>query len=494
LRVRPCSSAGATLAIGFVLVAAACGEDEPVSPASAPASNPEWSSFGKDLANTRANLGESRITTETVSGLSRSWAFEAPGITSTPAVAAGIVYFGDWQGTLHARRTADGSEVWKTPIGTPVYASPALANGFLYAGDTDGVVHALDVESGRLEWSTPIFNYQPEVHLGSEVGTTLFGSPVVAGDMLVIGTAAAPYSGAQSFRGNLVGLNAVTGAEKWRLDVTRVGQEIFAPGVSIWSSGAVDTQRGLVYIGTGQSYSLPASPLSDSLLAVDYRTGELVWSVQFTPDDSYTFEVLVAGGAQGYDYDVGAAPNLFRIGERDVVGVGDKSGMYYVVDRDTGAEVWAKELTPGSALGGVMTAAAYAGGKVYVTSNDWKIFGGNVGGILFTDPQNRCHVFALDAEDGGATLWQRDFDSVCIGGVAFAGGVVYVGTTNGRLYALRGADGHALWSDEAGPMGIAGGASVSGGRVFVGHGWRFALGGTTEPLEGGLVSYALTSP
>jgi len=483
--VTPCSAAGASLAIGFILFAVACGEDEPVTPAAsgpAPPADPEWSSFGKDLAHTRANLHESRVTAETARTLARKWAIEAPGITGTPAVAGGAVYFGDWQGSFHARRAEDGTEIWTTPIGTPIYASPAVANGRVYIGDTDGVVHALKVSDGERDWSTTISNYEPEVHLGSEVGTTLFGSPIVVEDMLVIGTASAPFSGAQSFRGNLVGLRADTGAEKWRLDVTRAGPETFATGVSIWSSGAADTRRGIVYIGTGQSYGLPASPLSDSLLAVDYETGDLIWSVQFTPDDSYTFEVLLAGGAQGQDFDVGAAPNLFRIGDRDVVGVGDKSGTYYVMDRDTGAEIWATELTPGSAL--------YAAGKIYVASNHWQFFGGNIGNIPFTDPQNRCHVFALDAEQQGAISWHKDFDSVCIGGVAFAGGVVFAGTTNGTFYALSAGDGSELWRDVAGPRGIAGGASVAGGRVFVGHGWAFALGGPGAPLEGGLVSYA----
>ena len=69
--------------------------------------------------------------------------------------------------------------------------------------------------------------------------------------------------------------------------------------------------------------------MTDSLLALELATGDVVWHRQFTAGDVFTFWNM-----DGPDADIGAAPNLFRIGERDVVGVGDKAGHYVVFDRD----------------------------------------------------------------------------------------------------------------------------------------------------------------
>ena len=126
--------------------------------------------------------------------------------------------------------------------------------------------------------------------------------------------------------------------------------------------------RKLAYIGTGQTYEPPASPRGDSLMAIDYETGAVRWLRQFTADDVYT---IFGSPPQGPDADIGAAPNLFKIGDRDVVGVGDKAGVYAVLDRDTGATVWAEQFPTGSHLGGIMTTAAYHGGQLYLSSNQW---------------------------------------------------------------------------------------------------------------------------
>ena len=88
-----------------------------------------------------------------------------------------------------------------------------------------------------------------------------------------------------TFRGTVVALDAATGDEVWRFHVTDEAAGEGA-GVSVWSSPAVDPERGVLYIGTGQAYSLPAPARSDSLVALDLRTGEEVWHRQFTAGDA----------------------------------------------------------------------------------------------------------------------------------------------------------------------------------------------------------------
>ena len=80
----------------------------------------------------------------------------------------------------------------------------------------------------------------------------------------------------------------------------------------------------------------PAGPYEDSLLAIDYTTGKLVWSHQFTSNDIFTV-LSIAGG--GPDSDIGSSANLFSIDGTDYIGIGVKNGVYYVLDRDTGMVV-----------------------------------------------------------------------------------------------------------------------------------------------------------
>jgi polyvinyl alcohol dehydrogenase (cytochrome) len=305
--------------------------------------------------------------------------------------------------------------------------------------------------------------------------TRLYSSPVVAGDVLVIGVASYELTRNVpdfTFQGSVVGLDPDTGAELWRLPTTTD-----SAGASVWSSAAIDEQRGLAYIGVGQSYEEPASPLTDALLAIDYETGELVWSRQFTADDVFTF---FPNFGPGPDWDIGASPNLFRAGGRDLVGVGDKRGVYAALDRETGETVWARELTRGGQLGGVMATAAYAHGVVYVTSN---VMPGPTGDVT----NGTSVTFALDARTG-EVRWQRPLPKPTFGALTVANRVLFQPTTAGTLYALDTRSGDVLWATEPGGL-LGGGVSVSNGRVLTGHGFSF-LTAPPDPV-GGLVAYEL---
>ena len=277
-----------------------------------------------------------------------------------------------------------------------------------------------------------------------------------------------------------MGLDADTGQERWRV-YTSENDATSGAGVSVWSTAAVDEARKLVFIGTGQSYEQPAGPRSDSLLAIHYDTGEVAWVHQFTPNDVFT----IAGGGPGPDADVGASPNLFSIGTRDVVGVGQKNGFYHVLDRATGDTIWEVQLTGGGPLGGVMVTAAVHDGVVYVNSNKWVAYGIFSG---VNSPLDTSATFALDARDG-TILWQRPMPAPMFGAMSSANGVVYQGTIDGTAHALSAADGTELWSDQPGG-GIAGGFSIVGGTLYVGHGFWF-FSPPASP-DGGFVAYSLS--
>jgi polyvinyl alcohol dehydrogenase (cytochrome) len=412
-----------------------------------------------------------------MSALAPRWSQDLPGCTATPAVVGGVLYVSDWSGAVHALTADTGAQVWRAQTSDAgIDASPLVMDGRVYLGDAGGDFFALDARTGSELW---------RVSLDEHEDAHVFGSAAGVDGLVVVGVASVELVQLKddySFRGSLVALDAATGAERWRVYMTE-DDETSGAGVSVWSSPAVDVERGLVLIGTGQTYEPPASPRSDALVAVDYATGEVAWVRQFTEGDVY---VILSPAPKGPDADVGAAPTLLRAGGRDAVAVGDKAGVFSVLDRDTGETIWAKQLTPGSYLGGVMTSAANADGVIYVNSNHFTEPLG-IDSLDAPSAANQNMTFALRADDG-EVLWQVVGPYPSVGGVAVAGGVVYVGSVDGTLRALSASDGADLWSDQPGSL-RASGASVVDGSVYACHGYRFFTG--SGPVQGGLVAYSL---
>src|SRR2546425_788460 len=268
------------------------------------------------------------------------------------------------------------------------------------------ILYALSRNTGDIVW-TATLDTQPLLSIDS--------SPVLAGNTIVIGVASFEQGIKKpdyTFRGSIVGLDADTGQTRWRVYTTQ-NDATAGAGRSVWSSAAVDEARKLVFIGTGQTYEQPASPRGDSLIAIHYKTGKVAWVHQFTAGDVFT----VAGGGPGPDADVGASPNLFSIRGREVVGVGQKNGVYHVLDRQTGETVWEVQLTRGSPLGGIMVTAAVDDGVIYVNSNKWRAFGIFSG---VNSPLDTSSTFALDARDG-TILWEKAMPAPMFGAVTLLG-------------------------------------------------------------------------
>ncbi len=475
----------AAAGLAFVLVVTACGDSgsatnttttatesppesvastapptSAASPATTPAascsaSNParatetDWPSYGFDDANSRYNPLENRIEPGNVACLQVLWSIDGlSGVTGTPVVVDGVVYFGDWNGTLHAVDASTGAVVWEKQLGElAITATVVVTENHVYASDADGVLYARDRTTGSALWT---------VEADNQLEAAIVAAPVLIGDMLVLGMAGdSPF--VVDFRGSVLAVDADTGAERWRVDMTDEGS---APGAGVWTAGAVDRTLGLVFFGTGNTIGSPVNSLGDSLVAIDYEAGELIWHSQLNPDD---FD----------NADIGASPNLFTIDGREVVGVGSKIGLYRVVDRATGDEVWSVELTEGGDCCGVYATAAVGDGTIYVNSI---LRPGTAGSI----------TFALDSRDG-SILWERPLPSAAYGSLTLANGMVIHGTVAGTIYALDATDGTVLWSDTL-PGNFGDGISVVNGTLFVGYGFSVMLTGVRD---GGVVAYTL---
>jgi len=423
-----------------------------------------WSMFGGDLANTRANLRETKLNAQNVAGLQELWTYMGAGVTATPAVYEGTVYLPTWSGQVLALDAHTGMQRWMAKLPDLIDSSPAVSATQVFVSDDQGSVHALDRTTGTVQWSQ-LVDKHAEAHLWS--------SPIYVpgAELVLVGVASgeeavpAPYT----FRGNVVALDAVTGQERWRF-YTTAGDGVSGPGVGVWATVAVDTKRKFAYVGTGNAYAAPAGPHVDSMLALQYETGQLMWAKQFTSGDVFS----VRGGGGGPDFDIGASANVFSAGGKDYLGIGIKSGDYAALNPDTGEVAWMAHLTNGSVQGGIISSPAVAEQKVFAASNTYP---------------TSVTLAALDATSGAVSWMSVIEGGVAYGGVAYANGVVYLGVTSGAISAHEASSGKQLWTAQA-PDSIAGGPSVANGVLYVpwGYMWTLREGGEGA---GGLTAYGL---
>lgn len=445
----------------------------------------DWPSYGRDGQNTRFNADEKRISKSNVNELVKKWDSAetgvAPvGVTSTAAVVGDVVYFGDWSGKLQAVRASDGSSVWSTQLSSTttgpnaqLNASPFVSKKRVYIGGTDNQVFSVDRESGAKVWD-------PYASTGDQPQVILWSSPNVVEDTLIIGVGSFQVflPGSYTFRGNVVGLDAESGDNRWTTYLTE-GTEESGYGCSVWGSAAVDTERKWAFIGVGQAYSAPASKLSDAVVAIDYVTGELKWGHQFTENDIFTITQM------GEDFDVGASVILYEAGGKELVAAADKGGHLYALERQTGELAWGTMLTPGGRTGGVMASPAFADGRIYIFSNN------GIAANLGSMGPGSGSAFAVDGASGDI-VWRKELTPGAFGGVAVANGVVFFTTLDGSIHALDADTGEELWRDKllgGSATNSAGGVTVANGMVFAGAGWAWTPLGAPPP--GGLTAYGL---
>jgi polyvinyl alcohol dehydrogenase (cytochrome) len=486
----PNTATSATLTIGgisatfSVTTLADQGLDPP------PLGTQNWPMFGRDYGHSRT--ADASAIGETLS-LHVARRRPGSGVAGTPAVVSGVVYYSDYAGWLHAVDATTGADLWSVHLesrpGSVLTPSVFVAGETVYiAGDagppggagirSGAQVHARDRRTGAERWVAQV---EPTPF------SRIWSSPIVVGDTLIIGVGSYQVwrQAEPMFRGSILGLDAHTGDERWRVSVCPDDPaEACGGGVSVWSSAAVDPELGLAYIGTGQAYEQPAGPYSDALIAIDYRTGELKWHFQFTSDDVWTAQ----DNDPSLDRDIGAAPNLFQAdvggATRKLVGVGDKGGRYIAFDRATGEQIWERTLDPrdppGSTIGGIMGTAASASGRIFVTNNTSTL------ATQAIDARPGTGVaYALDAATG-TIIWSRSMPAGSFGAVTIADGRMYYMTWDGQLQVLDAGNGEFLRSLPVGtqigayhsgqqgfPNGSSSGPVVANGRIYVGYGWTW---------------------
>jgi alcohol dehydrogenase (cytochrome c) len=350
-RVIPFFSAG--LIIGFVTAPLETGaqveELTPVTDAMLADPDPaDWLSWRRSIDG-RGYSPLDEIDRDNVGNLQLawSWGLEPGPSQTTPVVHDGVMYVASPGGVVHALDAATGDFVWeyRRPMEERLRAgqqmrSLAIYRDLVYLNTGDAHVIALDARTGDVRWDTPT---TPEgVRRGFSSG------PIVADGVVVAGHT---YCGADGYACYIIGIDALTGEELWRVSTIALAGEPGGDtwggipvedraGAEAWVTGSYDAETGLVYWGTAQAKPWARSArgteggaelYTNSTLALEPRTGEIRWFHQHIPGESH-------------DMDESFERILLEVdGRRSVLSMG-KLGILWELDRVTGEFVRAIDL------------------------------------------------------------------------------------------------------------------------------------------------------
>ena len=426
-----------------------------------------------------------------LSNMKLKWSFAYPSSNrarSQPAIGWGAIFVGSQDGTVYAFDLDSGCARWtfraSAEVRTAIIADAGSKR--LYFGDVLGRAYAIDAMTGKQVWRTKVDDH-PQA--------TLTGSPTLAGNRLFVPvsslevtSAADPEYECCTFRGSVVALNTATGKPVWRTYTvpekpteygkTSAGTKVLGPsGAPVWGSPTYDAKRNRLYFGSGENYSSPADRNSDALFAVDAKSGKKIWQVQFTKNDAWNVGCMMGNDncpeEEGPDLDLAASPLVVPLGGgKDIIVVGQKSGVTYGIDPENGAIVWSRRLGHGGTQGGVHFGMSRQGTTVYVPIVDMD---DTYDGREYDASQSGAGIHAIDAATG-KVLWRRKANDVCNDrqfcdpGVSAAStaipGAVIAGHLDGRLRAYAAKTGKVLFDfDTARSFDTVGGTKASGGAM-----------------------------
>jgi len=464
-------------------------------------SQADWPSYnGETNVSRYSPLAE--INKGNAAKVAPKWIFSLPNTSRlqvTPVVADGVMYVTS-ANECYALDAGSGREIWHyqrpRTRGLVGNAAGGVNRGAGVAGDrlfmvTDHAhLIALNRHTGALVWETEMADWHQNYNAT--------GAPLPVGNLVVTGTS----GGDEGVRGFVAAFDQATGKEVWRFwtvprpgepgSETWQGKGIAHPGGTTWMTGAYDPQLDTIYWPVGNpgpdligDDRLGDNLYTDSIVALDPKSGALKWHFQFTPHDVWDYDAqepaaLVDATWQGQP--------------RKLLVQANRNGFFYVLDRTNGKFLfgtqyvknltWATGLTAEGrpitvpnmepSLEGKRVCPSLDGGSnwysasfnpitglYYVQTNDkcgiftrtpmeWEAGKGFMGGSFRQAPDEPAQriLRAIDIRTGKPAWELRQTGAVNSWGgtLSTAGGVVFFGEDSGALMAADAANGKPLWS------------------------------------------------
>ena len=333
------------------------------------------------------------------------WNFHTQGeVISSPAVVAGVVYFGSTDGNLYAVDKERGSLRWKFTTGARIPSSPAVADGVVFFGSYDGNFYAVDTATGKLKWK---FHNAERRFAARHLHGSLPLDETMPDPFDVYLSSPSVWKGAVYFGsgdGNVYALDAASGSVKWK----------FQTGDVVHASPAI--ADGKLFIGSWDS----------NFYSLDAGSGTELWRFKTGEDPDMHNQVGIQSSAT-------VANGVVYFGCRD--------SKFYALDAATGKERW-NFPNHGS---WVITSPVVQDGKVYFATSDTALF------------------HALDAQTG-APIYSLKFHWVIFSSPAIAGTMLYLAGQDGKLTAIDLASRKPAWEfqTEASRQNLAGLSKADG--------------------------------
>ena len=466
-----------------------------------------WAIYGHDYTNQRysplaqitsANVGSLRMSWMYQTGISRLGSFE-----NSPTVVDGVMYVTTPYNTAIAINTRTGQQIWryehKPSITAPIYCCGPNNRGVAISGGTVymGTLDALDSKTGAVKWDVEVAD--------PEAGYSLTIAPLIVDNEVIVGTSGAEYG----IRGFVRAYNKDDGKPMWtfytlpdkgwegnfaektgegedlkrnitaeKAAMAQYGDAWKRGGGSVWMTPAYDATSHNIFFSVGNpSPDLdgtvrPGDNLyTESIVAIDARTGEYKWHYQEVPHDVW-------------DFDATSPPVIVKLKNgKTAVAEAGKTAFVYVLDAETGKLIRKSDefnkhenyFVQPTADGARMLPGANGGsewsppavnptlGYMYVLGLEQpmnyithsaplekgKLWLGSAFKAVPGEKQSGTFT-AIDLNTG-KRAWQVKTDQPMIGGaLATAGNLVFTGEGNGHFNAYDARTGKTLWTFNGG--------------------------------------------
>jgi outer membrane protein assembly factor BamB len=490
--------------------------------------NDHWASWNKEISSYINSIKQyCKIQYET-------------GVSAAPAMSGNIAYYPTWNGSFVAFDISTCKTVWSINVTAIIWDFGPLT------ADQVAITAAVARTSPQIDFKNNIVYFATLTHalvvaVNSKTGKVLglkqisthpFAmitmSPTFYNGKLLIGVSSKEEGAAGtiagytccSFIGHFLALSFSIRAGKFSVlwDIPMIPPSQAAQnwsGGAIWGSQpSIDPRRNLVFIATGNTYSVPDAILAcqnatanstaeptghdpclppdiwqNSILAISITSGLVSWVRQIPALDAWTVACNSVAGSPncpqtpGPDADFGMAPSFVPGSPRtphgkDVLVVGQKNGILYAIEAATGKILWSVLTNPGGFAGGLSYGLAVDDRRVYFTAinlqmETWEVL-----------PQNETinySAWGAVALKDGAFLWGTPvpLNGTAFGPAMVVGDLVLVGrqnsgglggTTTGSFYALEKETGRVLGSVDVEAV-FWGGVAVQGRSILFGVGY-----------------------
>ena len=334
----------------------------------------EWLSW-RGTQNSWGYSELDQITTENVAQLQLvwSWSMDDTGAgEAAPLIHDGIMFIPNPRGVIQALDAANGDLLWEyrpgitgavegsdataigadqlgdaampatafAGVGRGVQKNIAIYGDMVYLATENASIVAIDARTGLLVWETAVAD--------PALGYNYTAGPIVANGTLVTGiTGCDRYKEDVCF---ITGHDPLTGEERWRTStIARPGEPggdtwgdlplRFRAGSDAWVAGSYDPVSNLVYWGTAQAKPWAravrgtdgAALYTNSTLALNPDTGEMVWYYQHLPAETHDMDEVF----ESVLIDIDGRPSLFKMG---------KLAILWQLDRNTGEIIKATDV------------------------------------------------------------------------------------------------------------------------------------------------------